>query len=322
MLLPAREGRCPRGFSTLQIAILSVLKSLPECIAYWQIAQLIRGHYGLKTTEGAVRGTLERFGNRNILMAKRATRGLLKGNRYAFRAEPCRHIIPLSPRAQSGMESDTESDQHPDDNAQPSILEEKIDRKKNLSVFSQEQEVLKAARSLEKLTEEDIAFHWPGLASTGFGTHQIRQILFRLEQVCIPPDGVLQGLTYAEWELSRGVMRDGEGKNVLDPMAWVFTILARQGYYKRPANYVSPQMQAELDRTVEIKSLQEAREARILEEFEFWRTALTVAERTAIVRPENGPSYHMPEDVALRQYFHAQVRPTLQESVPKESAAG
>jgi hypothetical protein len=66
-----------------------------------------------------------------------------------------------------------------DENAASSILEEKTDRK-NLSLSSGEDERQKAIRSLEALTEDDIAFHWPELARQGFGTDQIRQILNRL----------------------------------------------------------------------------------------------------------------------------------------------
>ena len=45
--LPARNGRCPRGFSTLQIAILNVLKAHRQIIAYWQIAELITARFGM-----------------------------------------------------------------------------------------------------------------------------------------------------------------------------------------------------------------------------------------------------------------------------------
>ena len=62
-----RKVRCPLGFSEMQIAILSLLKAQPALIAYWQIAEAIARVYGIGTTEGAVRGALERQGARQPL---------------------------------------------------------------------------------------------------------------------------------------------------------------------------------------------------------------------------------------------------------------
>ena len=53
--------RCQLGFSQLQIAILSVVKWSQTVISYQQIAKCITGGYYLKTTEGAVRGAMERL---------------------------------------------------------------------------------------------------------------------------------------------------------------------------------------------------------------------------------------------------------------------
>lgn len=52
MDLPAKNGRCARGFSFLQIAILGVLKVHQQVIAYWQIAELVALHSGVRVTEG------------------------------------------------------------------------------------------------------------------------------------------------------------------------------------------------------------------------------------------------------------------------------
>lgn len=94
MDLPPRNGHCARGFSNLQIAILSVLKAHQQVITYWQIAELVTEHYRITASEGAVRGALERIYRRAFLMRTRATAGSLKGNRYAFTSEPCPHIRP------------------------------------------------------------------------------------------------------------------------------------------------------------------------------------------------------------------------------------
>ena len=227
-----RKVRCPLGFSEMQIAILSLLKAQPALIAYWQIAEAIARVYGIGTTEGAVRGALERLGRRGFLVRSRAAAGRAQGNRYAFLADPCPHITPPV-FLESGMEASTEPGAASGIKPVPSLLEEKRDRR-NLSVFSGAQDAPTASHRLESLSEEDVAFHWPNLAKAGFGTCQIRQILARLFQVGIGAEYLAQGLTYAEWELEHGTMRDKNGEPVSHPLNWVFSSLARTGYYRRP----------------------------------------------------------------------------------------
>jgi hypothetical protein len=200
-----RKWRCRQGFSPLQIAILSLLKASPSVIAYWLIAQQVMSAWGLQTTEGAVRGAMERMFRRGFLGRNRTASGRMQGNRYTFLADPCPHIRPCSPGMESGMDPETESAAQSGRNAALSSLR-KIDRE-NLSIFSGEEERQKAASSLEALTEDDIAFHWPELARQGFGTHQIRQILHELSRKNIGPERVIQGLTHAEWGLASGRMR-------------------------------------------------------------------------------------------------------------------
>ena len=65
----------------------------------------------------------------------------------------------------------------------------------------------------------------------------------------------MQGLTHAEWELEHGAMRDKSGAPVASPVDWIFTSLSKNGYYRRPAGYVSPQEQAELDAAEEAKRI-------------------------------------------------------------------
>jgi len=153
-----------------------------------------------------------------------------------------------------------------------SILKEKIDRN-ILSVSSIEsgKECTKdPVALLEALTEDDIAFHWPCLSKLGFGTDQIRQIVKRLAQVNLGVEKVMQGLTYAEWELIHESMRSAKGESVTSPVSWVFKILATQGYYPRPENYISPKEQADLDAAEEIKTLTAAYETRRQTEADAW----------------------------------------------------
>ena len=124
---------------------------------------------------------------------------------------------------------------------------------------------------LEALTEEDIAFHWPALVRLGFGSIQIRQIIQRREQVGEGVDTIMQGLTYAEWELSYQCMKDSKGNTIEAPVKWVFRILATQGYYPRPSGYVSPVERAERDWEEVLKREEEARKARIDAEVDTWQ---------------------------------------------------
>lgn len=298
--LPARNGRCPRGFSTLQIAILGVLKAHRQTIAYWQIAELVTARFGVETTTGAVRGALERMYRRGFILRNREAIGSLKGNLYAFTADPCPHIV-----AYSGTESNSQLNTQSGQMSAPSILEEK-DRKNTLSISSQEEE---RAR-LEALTEPDIEFYWPKLAGNGFGTHQIRQIIERLEQKNLSLSNVLSGLEYAEWALEHGQMKDKDGQVVLHPTNWVFQILAKQGYYPRPVGYVSPQEQAELDAAEEAKRRTAAYEAHQTAEADAWMARLTPDERSAILGGQNG-SIRIPDNVALRNHFRKEVWPRL-----------
>lgn len=304
-----RSPFCPRGYSGLQIAILSVLRSPHEVLAYWHIARLVREFHGLEATADAVRGAVERLARHNLFVRERAALGRLKGNRYAFKSDPCPHIPPLSLSMESAVQAGTEPGAQAAGNAAPSILEE-IDRKKNLSISSGEPEAQIAARLLEVLTEEDIAFHWPTLARQGFGTDQVRQILSRLAQVNIGPEKVMQGLTHAEWELAAKRMRDKSGNPVSSPVSWVFKILAHQGYYPRPEGYRSPQEQAELDAAEERKRLVAAQEERFKAECDVWIAGLPPDERNAILGPQNG-SIRIPGEVVLRNHFRAEVWPKL-----------
>ena len=188
----------------------------------------------------------------------------------------------------------------------PSILEE-IDRKNTLSISSEERE----RNRLEALTETDIAFHWPKLAGNGLGTHQIRQIIQRLEQKNLPLSNVLQGLEHAEWELERGLMQDKDGKAVSLPANWVFSILSKQGYYPRPVGYVSPQEQAERDAAEERKRFATAQEERLKVECDAWIAGLSEDERRAIVG-DDSDKCRMPDGVALRNHFRTQVWSGLQ----------
>lgn len=97
-------------------------------------------------------------------------------------------------------------------------------------------------------------------------------------------------------------MRDKEGKAVADPCSWVFQSLARQGYYRRPNGYVSPEEQAETDAAAAAKALLQAQKARKDVEFEAWRAGLPPEELAAILAGKT--VRYMPDE----QYLRAQCR--------------
>jgi len=70
--LPSRQGRCPRGFSRLQIGIFSLIKSKPRGIAYWQIAKFVESHLGAEVTDRAVRGAVHRMPRHAFFLRSRA----------------------------------------------------------------------------------------------------------------------------------------------------------------------------------------------------------------------------------------------------------
>ena len=293
---------CPRGYSCLQIAILTVLRSPHKVLAYWQIAELLTAAYGLKTSEGAVRGAIERLAKYEMLVKERATMGRLKGNRYAFKVDPCPHIPLLTnimePTTQTSMDSRMQSDE----NAPPSILKE-IDRK-NLSVFSKSD--INHTQLLEALSEEDIKLNWPKLAAAGFGTLQIRQIIRNQEKLGNGVENVFTGLTYAEWELENDKMRGKQGELVKSPLNWVFSSLVRHGCYRRPEGYISPEEQADLNRMEELKKQKETRKARIEMELQEWLAHLTPEKKYDILGGD-----FVAEDAVLRDHFRKNIWPTI-----------
>ena len=129
---------------------------------------------------------------------------------------------------------------------------------------------------------------WPNLARAGFGCEQLDQITAALAELGKPMDKIVQSLDHAEWELERGQMLDKDGQPVSDPCSWVFTALARTGYYRRPKGYVSPEEQAAKDVEAEAKAVIAARQAAEQAQFEAWRDGLSPEELTAALRGHPG----------------------------------
>ena len=119
---------------------------------------------------------------------------------------------------------------------------------------------------------------WPNLVRCGFGSDQLEQISRMLAELGKPTDRVIRGLDHAEWELEKGKMCDKTGQPVADPCAWVFQSLARTGYYRRPAGYVSPEEQAAKDAEEEARAVSLAHQKAELAQFEAWKGTLSPEE--------------------------------------------
>ena len=213
---------CPKGFSAAQVNVISLLLHIgPSITQHALLATELGIHYGMERTPEAIRRTVERLVSRGFARRRQTREGTMHGVSFAIVEDRlCPHIRPP---VRHGIQADVRADEF----SLLSILEEK--ERKNLSISSGKLHRTK----LEALAEEDISFHWPKLSSLGFGTAQIQQIIQRREQVCESVDLIMQGLTFAEWELAHQVMKDAKGNAIATPVNWVFSILATQGYYPR-----------------------------------------------------------------------------------------
>jgi hypothetical protein len=304
---PIPQGAfCEYGLSALQINVLALVhKAGARITPYERLSRQLMQEFGMSQSTESVRGVANRLANRGFLRRKQAREGTIRGVRFTIvETMVCPHIASVQAAVRCGVRGDT----RPGHFAAPSILEE-IDRKNTLSVSSGKAN-REATNRLEVLTEDDLAFHWPNLAKVGFGTCQLRQIVERLSQVAIGTEKVMQSLTHAEWELEHGTMCDKSGAPIASPVDWVFTSLSKNGYYRRPAGYVSPQEQAERDAAEEAKQVATARDALQKATFDVWLADLSPEERTTIITPQTGKLL-MPEDTALRLHFKAQVWPEI-----------
>lgn len=299
---------CVKGFSDRQINILGILREHTGVVlSYRYIAELVTKLYGLETTEGQARGALSRFRRRNFLAQKRGQEGLRKGNYYMFLRDPCEYIQPCSIKGMTVGVSPQANMQDAVSLRQNGVLYslEEIDRK-NLSKNACRVGSHMRIGDMESLSEADMELYWPCLVADGFGTNQLRQVSQRLRKAGIANLNVLQGLHYAEWDLEHGTMRTAKGEPVASSTNWVFTILARQGYYPRPQGYISPEEQVELDAQAERARLKELRDLRQKEEFALWEESLSQEEQERIIHDVTkgrGASDKTP----LRIYFKEKV---------------
>ena len=153
------------------------------------------------------------------------------------------------------------------------------------------------------LTDEDLAFYYPSVARAGFGREQLGQVLAHLERQGKSPERLFAALEHAEFEFGQGPLTDKDGQTVANPCGYLFNSLARTGYYRRPAGYVSAEEQASLDAEAEALALKEVQERAGRAAFEAWLAGLDPAALALALEGCRGP-----REQWLRHYYDTQVR--------------
>lgn len=161
---------CEYGLSALQINVLALVqKAGARVTPYERISRQLAQEFGMPQSTESVRGIVNRLAARGFVRRKQARDGTIRGVHFTtVDALLCPHIIGN----RSGVRGDVRAEAQLELTRPPSILKE-TDRKNALSISSEKANQV-AVNRLEALTEDDIAFHWPNLARSGFGTHQIR----------------------------------------------------------------------------------------------------------------------------------------------------
>ncbi len=120
---------------------------------------------------------------------------------------------------------------------------------------------------LQHLNDTDVANFWPALSAVHFGTKQIRQALATLQAQGKVFDQQFgedfkQGLDHADFALgNEGGIKDRHGRTVSKPCSYIYTSLAKDGYYAAPENYISPQAQRANDEAIRLAKERAAAES-------------------------------------------------------------
>lgn len=260
----------------------------------------IEGTYesiGLETgfgSAGSVRGMIYRLFKRGFIYKKRIKIGIWTGVNIWIDQQTRKLIDSVSGNKismQTCMQTPMQAGNHVSrqtvtqaDTQGPPL---KIDRKEEICLSKEE----KTDEKLISLTNEDIAFHWPKLSKSGFGEHQIKQIVKRLSQVEKPRDYILQSLEYFEFEIEKGI-KDKHGKEVEDLCSYIFNALAKNGYYRKPKGYISAVEQAkiDLDKELEVKKELKKKEEilKFEKDYEKWKEGLSEEEKETLRNNQPG----------------------------------
>jgi len=231
---------------------------------------------------------LHRKGSRVYLIEDhaKALSGLLTpGNRMGWLTKPTEltEMTELTETTWSKKSALTE----PTEPTEPTTLEDKKIKNSNLSKGAETERLL-------QLSDEQVKFHYPHLGKIGFGVDQLRKIISNLERISKSPEKLQVALDHAnhEWGNAQQLpLTDASGNPIRKPLDYVFSTLAKTGYYRRPEGYVSPEEQAELDQEAELRALVNVRERVEQAKFDAWVASLADEEREKIleIRPGHRP---------------------------------
>ncbi len=324
---------CPKGLSINHINILSIIKENRLPLSFKHISEILLLHFETELSQGAVRGVIERLKRNKLVTSKLSRLVNRRGNLYTFTYLVCEHIPQIDTYLYTHFQklSNTKTDTNNSTLAEHSI-KDRLDR--NISYLSNghvrkmefrecnsgivthkvDISTITYKQKLLSLSDEDISFFWPHLQKSGFGKIQIEQIVSRLEQQSLKLDNVIQGLTHAEWDLSHAQMKDKHAEQVKSPMNWVFQILARQGYYPRPHNYVSGEEQAEMDIKLESERLAKLQKENASNAFNTWLLSLSEEQKKEIIntqRKNANTHFTFPDSYWLKLHFNTMKEASL-----------
>ncbi len=95
-IVPQKTKKCPKGFSSIQVMALSIIKSYSGILSYWQLTELINTAYQQKLKETAVRGAFERLYKHEFVTREHIRKGSIQGNKYSLKSNPCPYIKKLN----------------------------------------------------------------------------------------------------------------------------------------------------------------------------------------------------------------------------------
>ena len=282
--------KCQLGLSVNQINIISIIKDTRLPLSYKNIAEMLNINFQTTLSADAVRGSITRLKNNSFIESQKTSLGKRRGNVYTIKSLACSYIPMIN--MQDNMQTSQQFNMHPAVHTNTSRFKDRTDS--NLSILNPatNQNHQSYKHDFESLSKDDIEFHFENLAKNDFGTDQIRQIILRLESVNISLENVMQGLTYAEWDLEHGQMKDKNGKLIEKPSSWVFKILAKQGYYPRPKNYISPAEQIERDAKTETEALEKLKKEFEDVQYENWRDSLSEEKKQELMEEKKRTEFH------------------------------
>jgi hypothetical protein len=269
-----------------QAQVLAYLvRTRVEVIKYEELSQALDIPYG------TVRWAVAKLEKERFLAKRKFRKGRIQGIAVTLSEAACQDF--MHKRMGEGERTGSALKQHTDQQATYHTTQlthqHTLNLADNAPLLKKERKEDSVCLKLRSLSEEDLEFHYPNLARTGFGVEQIRQVLERLAKVDKSPARLFESLEHAEFELGQGPLKDKDGVVVGNPCAFVFTALAKTGYYRRPKGFVAAEELAAQEAEEQLAAVLKARERTAAARFEAWKAGLTPTERAALLANRMGP---------------------------------